>query len=301
MDHTLLLDEKYADALYQELAELDIQLDSDPLLYGPKRLNAKVAESRKMLSRCERVFLDVSQRYARFNRARRLAVAELEISKKILFATDPEVRAGRNVADRDAIASVKLRAEVDEAARLDLLALDLEAVLIVIRAKRADLRDIQGRLRDQVRLCQEELTLGGRWGSRVPKSLEMEPGQGLATGKDVEDLEETIAAVVTAMDAERHLPSAPDPLQDGSASHAALLKNADAPSAVPSEEVDGDEEELGTADSPTKVLVSSSSTSDVDAFLNGLDVRQPEKRKSRRQIEDETSLDLDRLLENFGS
>lgn len=39
--------------------------------------------------------------------------------------------------------------------------------MTAIKSKRADLRDVQGRLRDQMRLCQEEVGLGGKWGSKA--------------------------------------------------------------------------------------------------------------------------------------
>jgi hypothetical protein len=41
-------------------------------------------------------------------------------------------------------------------------------VLVVVRTKRADLKDISSRLRDQLKICQEEINLGGRWGLRGP-------------------------------------------------------------------------------------------------------------------------------------
>ena len=90
----------YADNIFAELITLEILLEADPLVYGPKRMNGKVALARKMLSRCERIFLDVSQRLAQFKRSLRSAELILELSKKSLLANDPEVRAGRAVSER---------------------------------------------------------------------------------------------------------------------------------------------------------------------------------------------------------
>ena len=39
--------------------------------------------------------------------------------------------------------------------------------MTVIKAKRTDLKDLQGRLRDQLKLCQEQIALGQRWGSKT--------------------------------------------------------------------------------------------------------------------------------------
>lgn len=225
------LEEEFADGVFTELVDLEIQLDSDPLVYGPKRLNAKVAAARRMLARCERIFLDVSQRLYQFKRAHRAAATDLELGKKDLLTNDPEVRSGRNVADRDAAASMKLRVEVQKTADLDMGVKDLEAVLIVVKAKRGDLRDTQGRLRDQIRLCQEEIGLGGRWGSKSPRGIELEPGQGFADGADADDIDELIETVRTVSDGETHVSAEVDDSDDseGEASIAAAAEEPEEP------------------------------------------------------------------------
>jgi len=177
-----------ADAIYEELRDLSVELDSDPLVYGPKRLNNKVAEARKMLDRCERIFLDVSQRLHAVRRRLLVANTELDLAKKDLFASDPETRAGRSVSDREAIASGKLKNEVQEANRLEQVQMSLESALTVVKAKRTDLKDTQGRLRDQLKLCQEEIGLGNRWGSRAPDAPDIKPTGAAAELKDVDDI-----------------------------------------------------------------------------------------------------------------
>jgi hypothetical protein len=159
-----------ADCIYEELATLRVDLDADPLAFGPKRLNGKVSEVRMMLSRCERLYLSISQKLHAVRRGRRRAEADLDLSKKHLYANDPETRAGRSVGDREAIATGKLLEKVHLAHDLETSETDLGAVLVVIKAKRTDLKDTEGRLRDQTRLCGEEIGLGARWGSKVPHS-----------------------------------------------------------------------------------------------------------------------------------
>lgn len=154
------------DALYADLSGMQVDLDADPLALGPKRLNQKIAECRAMLSRCERIFLDVSQDLHWYKREHRRAQADFKLEVQGLLTNDPEVRAGRNVADREAIAATKLRASKEEIDKLGFAVEDLEAVLVVVRTKRADLKDISSRLRDQLKICQEEINLGGRWGLR---------------------------------------------------------------------------------------------------------------------------------------
>lgn len=164
------LDPAHIEGLYTALGDMQVDLDADPLELGPKRLNEKIAQCRGMLSRCERIFLDVSQHLHRYKRQHRCASADFKLCLRELLTNDPEVRMGRNVTDREAIASNKLRPEAEEIDRLTANVEDLEAVLTVVRAKRADLKDIQGRLKDQLKVCQEEISLGSRWGRSYPIS-----------------------------------------------------------------------------------------------------------------------------------
>lgn len=156
------------DGFYTDLSSMQMELDADPLELGPKRLNSKIAECRGFLTRCERIFLELSQDLHRYKKALRAAKADLHLAKMDLFANDPEVRMGRNVADREAIASNRLRAQAEEIDRLTSCVEDLSAVVVVVKAKRADLKDAQGRLKDQLKVCQEEISLGGRWGRSFP-------------------------------------------------------------------------------------------------------------------------------------
>lgn len=190
-----LLSEDQVVEIYDRLADMEVSLDADPLAFGPKRLQEKMAQCRKCLSETERIFLDISQAMHRAKRNLRAKKAALDLSTKFLYAEDPEVRSGRNIADRDAFAAIKLKDEWMEVHSCEQLVQDIEAVLIVIKAKRSDLRDTQGRLRDQLRLCQQELDLGGRWGSRRPNAPELEPGQGVANGADVEVIDNLIDRV----------------------------------------------------------------------------------------------------------
>ena len=162
------IDQPIIDRVFDALETMEVELDENPLPYGPRRLNQKTAQARGFLTECEAEFLKISRWLQKYKSAVRSAETILLLSKKDLLSNDPEVRGGRNVADRDAMADVKLKDQVAEVARVRSVQEDLEILLTVIRAKRSDLRDVQGRLRDQIKLCQEEIGLGGRWGKRPP-------------------------------------------------------------------------------------------------------------------------------------
>ena len=152
------------EGMYEDLATMQVELDADPLELGPKRRNGKIAACRGMLSRCETIFLSISQDLYRYRRSLRTAEADFKLQMRELMTNDPEVRMGRNVTDREAIASTRLRTQAEEIDRLTACVEDLGSVLVVVRTKRADLKDIQNRLKDQLKVCQEELGLGGKWG-----------------------------------------------------------------------------------------------------------------------------------------
>ena len=221
------LDPTYLPTTFAALGRMEVQHDSDPLVYGPKRLNLKTALVRKMLTECERLFLDISQKHAYYKRAHRAASLILDMSLKHLLANDPETRAGRAVSDREATAYGKLKVESKEVSDAQDSLEELEAIMAVVKAKRSDLRDIQGRLRDQVRLCQEEIGLGSRWGSKSPRGVELQPGQGFADGSDVAAIDDLIANVRSISDAEQHLKAVVDDTDDTEAEEAALLASAD--------------------------------------------------------------------------
>lgn len=174
----LTLSDEEIGMIYAELAVLQVDLDEDPLLYGPKRLNGKIAQTRTLLTRCEQIFLELSRRLHGCQREHRKQTALLEMQKQDLLANDPEVRSGRNIADRDAIAAIKLRPQIEKSQKLETATIDLETVLAVVKVKRADIKDIQNRLKDQIKVCQDEIGLGARWGSATPSvAVPLVPGQ----------------------------------------------------------------------------------------------------------------------------
>lgn len=185
--------DSYIDRVFEKISEMTIELDNDPIELGPKRLNNKVAEARGHLSDCESLFIEVSRLLQKFKSAHRTLQTEFEINKKHLFANDPEVRSLPHVTDREALATMKLRDQVREMEAVARNIPDLEALITIIKAKRSDLKDLQSRLRDQIKLCQEEIGLGSKWGSKPPPGtktpdLDKNPKTPRQTVKDLRNL-----------------------------------------------------------------------------------------------------------------
>lgn len=198
-----LVDAKRIADIYDKLSTMHVELDADPLEFGPKRLNEKIAICRGILSRCEKVFLEVSQDLHWYKRSHRLATATYALKVQELLTNDPEVRAGRNLTDREAVAAVKLRGDKEHIDYLHNGLEDLEAVLGVVRTKRADLKDIQGRLKDQLKVCQEEISLGARWGSKARgEALTAKRNAVTKSDDQSDDLDSLMDSVIAKQEAE---------------------------------------------------------------------------------------------------
>jgi hypothetical protein len=161
-----MIEQSYIDRIYARLSAMDVELDADPIEFGPSRLNLKVAEVRGHLSSTEKIFMEVSHNLQKVKRELLIAQTEYTMEQSSLIANDPHVRSGRSQKEREALAGTRL---VDKQILINQHTLsvhDLEDLMLVIKAKRTDLKDLQGRLRDQLKLCQEEIALGKRWGTK---------------------------------------------------------------------------------------------------------------------------------------
>ena len=54
------IDQKVIDLIFSQLEEMEVELDENPLIFGPKRLNGKIAAARTFQTECENLFLKVS-------------------------------------------------------------------------------------------------------------------------------------------------------------------------------------------------------------------------------------------------
>jgi len=153
---------------YSELKKMEIRLDPNPIEYGPKRFNHRIAKTRAMLTRLEQIFLQTSEDLHYFKRRISAKTALYELDKRDLMINDPKCRVGRSQGEREALADVQLRPEIESLQTLILAAQDLESLMVVIKSKRTDLKDIQGRMREQMKLIEHDIGMGARWGSNSP-------------------------------------------------------------------------------------------------------------------------------------
>jgi hypothetical protein len=159
-----VVDEERIRETYEELGRMHVKLDPNPIEYGPKRFNNNIARVRALLTRVEQIFLQTSEDLHWFKRTVLREGTSYELDKRHLMVKDPSCRMGRSQGEREALADDKLRDQIETIQAFEAKALDLEMLMVVIKAKRTDLKDIQGRMRDQMKLIEHDLGMGARWG-----------------------------------------------------------------------------------------------------------------------------------------
>ena len=167
-----MIEQEYIDRIFNSLTKMDVELDPNPIEFGPSSLNEKTAKVRLFLSKTEKIFMEVSHSLAKHKRDLLISENVNKISINRLIAEDPHVRSGRSQAEREAFAQSRLSELTSEMDDLKLNVNDLDELIKVIKAKRSDLKDLQGRLKDQLKLCQEQIGLGQRWGSKKPTAMD---------------------------------------------------------------------------------------------------------------------------------
>lgn len=165
-----LITDEWVNSLYERLTNMDVQLDPNPLEMGPGAINNKHSELRKAISNLEKISLEVLHNLHSFKRELTGQKLNYSLEQTRLMATDPQVKVGRSQAEREALASTKLTRHIIQINELELAVQDLEAADKVIKGKRNDLKNLQATLKDQYRVCQEQIALGGRWGRGAPVS-----------------------------------------------------------------------------------------------------------------------------------
>jgi chromosome segregation ATPase len=161
--------QKRIDETLEELKDIHVDLDPDPLEYGPDRISLKFALLDKFSQRLTQMELQLVQdihQYKRFCDGENLIY---ETEKYKLMATNPRVKAEKTKAEREAAADRSLSSLKSKIRQLNNNIADLDNLLHCVRLKRKELSGTESRLRNQMKMVQEMLTrLGGAWKRKSP-------------------------------------------------------------------------------------------------------------------------------------
>lgn len=307
-----LVDPKYMNRLFRDLENMVVELDPDPLEYGPSRLTKKVQECRAFLNKVEQEALAASRELHGIKENYRALSKLYKLEEDKLLTNDPEVRAGRSVDDRRAVARLKLPEMVAELTWMEQGIEDLETALGWLKYKQSGLRNTQSQLKEQRNLCNEEIGLGRTWRNKQLPSTPLQPGQGRSAVND--SMDETERILADLGDGEVDLPDgeeteaeaepengeeATEPEETGEEDDLELVPGM---TADPSESTDdpGESVEGDSTDTlPVEETVDPSETventdDEMDAFLASPDESEPKPTDSNAAETDE--LDIDELL-----
>jgi len=160
--------EKYSDFLYSKLAGLSLDLDTDPLAHGPGRLTTKTADARNYLSVVTQMNIEVSNALRGAKRQLIYEEGILELKIKEMIINDSKAKAFATAKEREYYCQLQNKEDFEKLSRLKEYVHNLEFLMEAVKLKITDLKDLQVRIQNQVRLCQDEIAIGNKWGSNKP-------------------------------------------------------------------------------------------------------------------------------------
>lgn len=202
------VDHDFLTSLYETLGSLEVELDEDPLLHGPRRLRSLIATARNYLTECERMYLRVAKHLHVLKSNHRRAKAAFEIKINHLLASDPDVRSQRNLDTQRAMATDRYLGEYVQVQQYEQAVEEVSLAEQVVKTKKSDLRDVQRRLNQQMRLCLEEISsMGARWSKlppgKKPPTLGRAPARLDPVDELLLDMEDAPAVVARPSDNEQ--------------------------------------------------------------------------------------------------
>lgn len=181
-----MLTDQRVEAIFQEMDELVIELESDASSMGPQYFQDLIATCRNYLNRVGLVLNELNrERMSVGSEVRRLEAA-YELEYDDLLANDQTIKDLGSIEDRKAAAGWRLReqrAALNEArARQH----ELNAVHKVVAFRNKELHATMAAIRDQKRLMASEIRSGSFYGDERPAVLR--PGEDDGGGISAEEL-----------------------------------------------------------------------------------------------------------------
>lgn len=164
------MEDKRIDEIFEVIEDSNIDLDYDPIQRGPKFLNNMVARTRNMTNEIQKYEREVSKEQLRYERQLGKLEAEFEMKSNDLMSNDTTVKSLPSARDREAKVGELLQDLKDEINDATAALTDLGHVETIIKSKLRELKDINRDLRLQIRLVEDEISIGGDWGDQSDSS-----------------------------------------------------------------------------------------------------------------------------------
>lgn len=172
-----LVPEGRSDEIFRCLETLDVELDHNPLEYGPSRINEKLAQISNYKNEVDSIQNEVMEKLYLAEQKLREEDGLLTLAVQHYMIHDLSVQAARTAKEREAVARDLCGLQVQQVALLQSAVQDWNRLLTVVKAKQASMVATSRRLKDQIKMCQAEIQIGGYWGSAIPDAPSLEAQQ----------------------------------------------------------------------------------------------------------------------------
>lgn len=150
--------------IYEDIGQLQIELEPDPTVLGPLYINKIVSQCRNYLNRVSLILLKLSRE--RRSLKRQLAGEEtlLGAERDRLLAEDDTVKRQANIRDREAVANTMLRERLNTIASLKNELLDMETVEKAVALIHSELVRTSNEIKTQRSLLHADRISGAGYG-----------------------------------------------------------------------------------------------------------------------------------------
>lgn len=162
-----VLDQDWLEQSYSSLEAFVLELDANPLDYGPSRLVEKIHRLRYMQNEVEKMITKAAHALSRVEQHILSLEAIYDTEKDYLLATDPHIGSGRSAADRQARVNVKLRKLVGKIRDAQAQKMALTTIHGLLLSKRSSLNATNSQINAQIKLINQEISLGAKWEPEV--------------------------------------------------------------------------------------------------------------------------------------
>jgi len=159
----LVVDEDWLDRSYKSMEGFTVELDPNPIEFGPGRIVEKIHQLRNFQNRVRDMDLQASRDLSRVRRLKSHLEASYNAHRDHLLSTNLNVRVQKSAGDRVAMVNVHLPNLVQALEGLKIQEQQLVGFLAAVKTTTSNLRDTDRQINAQIRLVGQEISLGAQW------------------------------------------------------------------------------------------------------------------------------------------
>jgi hypothetical protein len=158
-----VVDDLWLGASYSGLENFVVELDPNPIDFGPGRLIEKIHLVRKYQNAVRNMDLQASRDLSRVRRFKSVLEATYNAQRDHLLSTDINIRVQKSASDRVAMVNAKVPRLIGALEDLKIQEQQLVGFLAVVKTTTSNLRDTDRQIKSQISLVGQEISLGAQW------------------------------------------------------------------------------------------------------------------------------------------